>query len=220
MPTNPVATEDPFQLTVATDGFRLIADVSAPVLPRGVVIMANGSNPELHTVFQAIAEGIYKAGFATLMVDLLTENEMKLVEKGHAPRSSVPLLRRRLGIVLREARRTSVLHGLPVAVFGSSVAASAAISLATHEASPPNALVLYDGRLDLGRHDLPWLQVPALLLVCEENEVLVEANEAAAERLTHAPSKLVSLPPTKDRNVLAADETVKWLQRYLLVPSK
>ena len=206
---------DPIQLKLSTDGFQLLAEAELPVAPRGVVVMANGSHPELRDMFVEVAKGLRRAGFATVIVDLMTEVEVRLIEQGQALRASLPFLRRRLSRVLDQIRKEELFLGLPAAVFCSGVAAASAISLATNEANPPRSLILYNGRLELVKHDLPWLPSPTLILVSESDEILVEANEMAAARITKGPRSLCVLPKNGEGIDLAIRETVKWLNEHM-----
>ena len=87
-----------FRITVA--GVELAGDLTFPAEPRGLVIFAHGSgSSRLSPRNRAVAATLNDAGFATLLFDLLTEDEARRRELVF----DIPLLARRLELVTRWA---------------------------------------------------------------------------------------------------------------------
>ncbi|MEO8682680.1 MAG: hypothetical protein ABI665_26770, partial [Vicinamibacterales bacterium] len=71
----PVVTK-PFRIPV--DGGSLLGDLSVPLNARGIVVFAHGSgSSRLSPRNQYVARYLEQEGFATLLTDLLTEDEEK-----------------------------------------------------------------------------------------------------------------------------------------------
>ena len=200
-------------LRIRTNGFLLNANISSPENPVGLVVLANGTT-EVGEVMKGIAKHLQELGFATSIVDLLTDQEGRLSIKGHAPRSSVPLLRSRLRLVLEEIREK--VGPLPCVLVASGVAAAAAISYAALEHKGPNALVLVDGRPELARHDLRHLLPPILFVVHRIDEVLTDLNQEAFGRAMNGSKALIEVGPTEQDWKDALQEIGAWSCQFAL----
>ena len=81
------------QIRILTDGVGLDGQLETPDRPRGIVLFAHGSGSSRYSPRNVrVAAVLQQSGFATLLLDLLTENEA--VDRRHV--FDVPLLARRL----------------------------------------------------------------------------------------------------------------------------
>ena len=111
----PVEAASPSSVTVQPDGLKGLLGI--PVRPKGLVIFAHGSGSgRLSPRNNHVADGLRAAGFATLLIDLLTPIE----EQDRANIFDIPLLASRLAGAAAWARLQPRLAGLPIGYFGAS----------------------------------------------------------------------------------------------------
>ncbi|MDE2488125.1 MAG: dienelactone hydrolase family protein, partial [Alphaproteobacteria bacterium] len=168
----------------------LEADLRLPARARGLVIFAHGSGSSRFSPRnRAVAEALVEAGFATLLLDLLTEAE--------APQRAnvfdVELLSERSLDALAWARAEPELQGLPIGLFGASTGAAAAISAAASRPGQVGAVVSRGGRPDLAGRALERIRVPTLLIVGGADPIVLELNQQALARL-RGPKELQIVP--------------------------
>jgi putative phosphoribosyl transferase len=99
----------------------LDGDLATPTAPQGVVLFAHGSGSGRHSPRnRQVASALGRAGFTTLLLDLLTLEEEAADRASGRFRFDVELLAGRLGAAadwLAAEQRTT---GLPVGLFGAS----------------------------------------------------------------------------------------------------
>lgn len=177
-------------VTIPVDGVTLHGTIALPRDAAGVIVFAHGSgSSRLSPRNQAVATELNQAGWATLLFDLLTPDEAR----DRALVFDLPLLTRRLIGVTRWLRDRSALAGLPLAYFGASTGAAAALSAAATLPDEVAAVVSRGGRPDLASKDLPRVVAPTLLVVGGEDEVVLDLNRRAQAMLT-CPSRLDVVP--------------------------
>src|SRR5690606_4146874 len=103
---------------------RLQALLGKPEHARGLIIFAHGSGSgRLSPRNTYVAERLREAGFATLLLDLLTPQE----ERDRRNVFDVALLAQRLAAATQWAESDPQTRELPVGYFGSSTGAAAAL---------------------------------------------------------------------------------------------
>lgn len=179
----------PVQIPSGTQ--ELQADLALPGDSRGLVVFAHGSGSSRRSVRnQAVARALNRRGFATLLFDLLTPQESRLP----AARFDIPLLASRLCDVLDWVGSQPVLATLPVALFGASTGAAAALVAAARDPGRIAAVVSRGGRPDLaGPQALAAVQPPTLLVVGGDDPAVMDLNRQAAA-LIGANARLVVVP--------------------------
>src|SRR5438094_10153492 len=86
----------------------------------GLIIFAHGSgSSRWSSRNQFVANVLVRAGFATLLFDLMTEEEDQIYEN----RFDIPLLASRLTEVTEWSMKQDELRGLPIGYFGASTGA-------------------------------------------------------------------------------------------------
>jgi putative phosphoribosyl transferase len=168
------------EITIRAEGVELAGIVGRPGRePVGLVIFAHGSgSSRLSPRNTHVARALNAKGIGTLLFDLLTDRES-------ADRDNVfdiDLLARRLLIATRWARANETTGGLPVAYFGASTGAAAALVAAAQDSSIA-AVVSRGGRPDLAGDALARVQAPTLLIVGGDDTGVIELNEQACSRM-------------------------------------
>jgi len=172
----------------------LEADLRVPQRAAGLVIFAHGSgsgrfSPRNRTVAGALEAG----GFATLLCDLLTKKEESEDQYTREHRFDIPLLGRRVVDAVDWAQAQPELRPLPVATFGASTGAAAALIAAAERPKVVRAVISRGGRPDLAGEVLPHVKAPTLLIVGGDDEVVIGLNQEAAHRM-RAPVELEIVP--------------------------
>jgi putative phosphoribosyl transferase len=158
-------------------------DLARPSRGDGVVLFAHGSGSSRHSPRnRSVAERLQRAGFGTLLLDLLTADEEQVDRRSGALRFDIGLLARRLtGAVDWLAGRFG--EGLRVGLFGASTGAAAALVAAAERADLVAAVVSRGGRPDLAGRALEQVTVPTLLVVGGADLQVLALNRQAAGRL-------------------------------------
>ncbi|MFD1149952.1 dienelactone hydrolase family protein [Saccharothrix hoggarensis] len=170
-------------------GVDLAADLGVPDDPAGVVVFAHGSGSSRHSGRnRAVAESLRRDGYATLLLDLLTDREEREDRVTGHLRFDIGLLAERVAASVEWTSRHRVTRGLPVGLFGASTGAAAAL-VAAAGTYLVRAVVSRGGRPDLAGRALGRVRAPTLLVVGSRDEEVLDLNRAAAERLT-APHRI------------------------------
>jgi len=168
------------EVDIEVDGVRLGGHLCVPPRPRGVVVFAHGSGSSRRSPRnQLVARVLQDAGIATLLFDLLTDDEA-------SRRSNVfdiDLLARRLIDVTAWLRAQPETAGLALGYFGASTGAAAALGAAAEPGSDVTAVVSRGGRPDLAMAVLRSVTAPTLLIVGGDDTEVLELNHEAARHL-------------------------------------
>ncbi|MGH8828150.1 MAG: dienelactone hydrolase family protein [Jiangellaceae bacterium] len=171
----------------------LNADLAVPSPCRGVVVFAHGSGSSRQsTRNRTVAQTLQDAGFATLLMDLLTIDEERHDALGGRTRFDVELLASRLTAARGWVDRQPELIDLPVGYFGASTGAASALIAAAESAEPVAAIVSRGGRVDMAGARLSRVHCPVLLLVGGHDDVVLALNRDA---LAHLPNAELAVVP-------------------------
>lgn len=147
----------------------------------GLVVFSHGSGSSRWSPRNNyVAEHLYQKGLATLLFDLLTEQEDRVYET----RFDIGLLTRRLIGVTHWIERQRELESLPLGYFGASTGAASALMAAAHFGDRIGAVVSRGGRPDMAMDQLPEVTAPTLLIVGEWDHMVIELNKKAYAALT------------------------------------
>jgi putative phosphoribosyl transferase len=178
------------QVEIPAGATRLTGDLRLPPQAAGLVIFAHGSGSSRLSPRNAqVAAALGGAGFATLLFDLLSEEEA--LDRRNV--FDVGLLGERLVAATGWASTEPELEQLAVAYFGASTGAAAALCAAAELGDGIRAVVSRGGRPDLARNRLADVRAPTLLIVGENDEVVIALNEQAAAAL-RCPHEVVIVP--------------------------
>jgi putative phosphoribosyl transferase len=171
-------------------GARLEGMLGIPDGAEGIVVFAHGSGSSRHSPRNNyVAEVLRKAGLATLLIDLLTQDE----DVDYETRFDIVLLAERLdGAALWAATEASTKKLRP-GYFGASTGAGAALKSAASKGDAIGAVVSRGGRPDLAMDSLPLVKSPTLLILGERDELVIELNRKAFEKI-NAEKEMVIVP--------------------------
>jgi putative phosphoribosyl transferase len=155
--------------------------LSRPRKAAAVVVFAHGSGSgRFSPRNQYVARVLQEAGLATLLLDLLEEDEANDRSKVF----DIELLAGRLQAAADWLEGRPETAGLRLGYFGASTGAGAALLAAGREPESVGAVVSRGGRPDLARDALPRVTAPTLLIVGGNDEIVLELNREAFDQLT------------------------------------
>ena len=120
---------------------------------------------------------------ATLLLDLLTQEEEVRDQHDRALRFDTALLSERFVTVIDELSKSPSCPQVPIGVFGASTGAAAAIAAAAERPNLVHAVVSRGGRPDLVQHLLGRVRCPTLFIVGELDYAVRELNTASFAQL-------------------------------------
>ncbi|PWB95680.1 hydrolase [Methylosinus sporium] len=168
---------------VAIGQYRLGAALAIPQQARGLVIFVHGSGSSRFSPRNRfVAAALHERGFATLLLDLLTEAEAQ--DRRNV--FDIPLLAERVVEAIDWAADEPLLCELPIGLFGASTGAAAALMAAAERSQNVQAIVSRGGRPDLAGEALARAHAPTLLIVGGLDSQVLNLNRTAAGRLPDA----------------------------------
>ena len=174
---------DAIRLTAGS--VELDADLTIPAHPRGIVVFAHGSGSSRHSPRnQKVARALQRAGYATLLMDLLTEPEEQVDQQTLELRFDIPALAARLKAAIDWVAKHPATAALPLVLFGASTGAAAALVAAADRPDRVRLVISRGGRPDLAGSALTRVRTPSLLIVGGDDAHVLELNLAAAARMT------------------------------------
>ena len=196
-------------------------DVTIPPRPQGLVVFAHGSgSSRFSRRNRAVAAALVKGGFATLLLDLLTPEEEVLDERTREYRFDIPRLAHRVVAAIDWAQGVPTLSALPVACFGASTGAAAALVAAAERPDTVRAVISRGGRPDLAGEALGRVQAPTLLIVGGADDPVIALNRTAMRQM-RAPVQVVIVPGAthlfEEHGALeqVVELAVRWCARHL-----
>ncbi|MFO7953222.1 dienelactone hydrolase family protein [Thioalkalivibrio sp.] len=208
-------------VSLLLDGHAHQGILGLPGVPTGLVIFAHGSgSSRLSPRNRQVAGTLQASGIATLMFDLLTEEE----DRTQANRFDIDLLGRRLVQACHWATAQPSLAPLPLGLFGASTGAAAALQAAADAPQSIRAVVSRGGRPDLAGEALERVQSPTLLIVGGDDTTVIQLNRQA-QALMHARCELEVIPGAshlfEEPGTLeqAADRATAWFGKWFRAAS-
>jgi pimeloyl-ACP methyl ester carboxylesterase len=203
---------------------RLNGDLDVPDSAYGVVLFAHGSGSSRHSPRNRnVAKSLQENGLATLLLDLLTEDEESVDRRTAEMRFDIGLLSTRLIDAVDRVGGWESTRDLPVGIFGASTGAASALVAAAERPAAVRAVVSRGGRADLANAALRRVHAPTLLIVGGQDQHVLTLNENAAEKIL-APHRievvagathLFEEPGALDR---VSELAGGWFDRYLRPP--
>jgi dienelactone hydrolase len=166
------------------DGVSTHGILTRPEGARGIVLFVHGSGSgRFSPRNQSVAKQLAHAGFATLLMDLLTEDEEREDLQTGRLRFDIPFLAKRLAQITEWVKNSPETRGLTIGFFGASTGAAAALIAVAEDPGAVSAVVSRGGRPDLADPVLDKVQTPTLLIVGGEDTVVIDLNILALEKL-------------------------------------
>src|SRR3954470_7811842 len=148
---------------IPADGVRLPGDLVMAEPARAVVLFAHGSGSSRHSPRnRMVAAELRTAGFGTLLLDLLSEEEERHDALTADYRFDIPFLGRRLVAAIGWLGAQPDTRELPVVLFGASTGAAAALVAAAERPDRVLTVVSRGGRPDLAGDVLEHVRAPVL----------------------------------------------------------
>ncbi|MFM7079268.1 MAG: dienelactone hydrolase family protein [Bacteroidota bacterium] len=204
-------------LVIRSAGVNLVGDLKVPSNPKGLIIFSHGSGSSRFSPRNRyVSEYLAQNGYATFLVDLLTELE----DRDERNRFDISLLTDRLLGVVHYFLDMYADKFDQVGLFGASTGAASALRVASILGEDVFAVVSRGGRPDLAFDALDSVVAPTLLLVGGYDSLVLAINQRALMRL-RGEKKLLVIPeathlfeePGKLEQV--ANASVEWLDQCL-----
>lgn len=159
-------------------------DLHVPFRPAGLVIFVHGSGSSRFSPRnRAVARALEERGHGTLLLDLLTPAEEARDMVSRDLRFDIPLLGRRVVSIIDWVQSRPDLWPLPIAFFGASTGAAAALIAAATRPEVSRAVISRGGRPDLAGDALPRVLAPTLFIVGGADVPVLELNRSAMRRM-------------------------------------
>jgi putative phosphoribosyl transferase len=172
------------EVQIQTGHAVLSGNLHIPEGGAGLVLFAHGSGSSRHSPRnQFVARTLNGAGLGTLLFDLLTQEEEAIDMRTREHRFDIGLLAERLVQATKWAKQQEQTRDLPIGYFGSSTGGAAALVAAVEVPEDVGAVVSRGGRPDLAGDALPKVQAPTLLIVGGNDDIVIELNEQARDRM-------------------------------------
>jgi len=204
-------------INIPIDSLQLEGILVVPEGARGLVIFSHGAgSSRLSPRNNFVADVLNEVGIATLLFDLLTEEEDRIYQN----RFDIPRLTKRLVAVTKWADSQPDLRKLSIGFFGASTGAASALNAAAELGKSVKAVVSRGGRPDLSMDHLPDVRAATLLIVGGFDDVVIDMNQRALEAL-QCEKKLEIVPEATHlfeepgKLEVAATLAREWFKRYL-----
>lgn len=201
---------------------RLKGTLAIPAGASGLVVFSHGSGSSRFSPRNRfVAEALQQADLATLLIDLLEEQE----EQDRRNVFDIDLLSSRLQSVADWLNKEPRTRGLRLGYFGASTGAASALVAAAKQPTRIAAVVSRGGRPDLAREYVHRVKAPTLLIVGGDDDVVVQLNEDVLGQLAGPKEMAViagasHLFPEPGALEEVARLAADWFARHLPKPDK
>lgn len=173
------------EIEIPVENLSLLGNLDIPQGAQAIVVFAHGSGSSRFSPRNRFVAGVLQdAGLATLLFDLLTEDEERIDMITAEFRFDIGLLARRLIAVTDWITQNTITRELRLGYFGASTGAAAALIAAAERPEIVHAVVSRGGRPDLAVQALSRVKAPTLLIVGGNDEPVIELNKQA---MLHTP---------------------------------
>ncbi|MCL4435587.1 MAG: dienelactone hydrolase family protein [Thaumarchaeota archaeon] len=173
--------EDRTPVSLRIDSVSIEGELVVPDGAEAVVLFAHGSGSSRFSPRNNyVARVLRQKRLATLLFDLLTENEDMIYNN----RFNITLLAERLMLVTQWIIDNPETTDMRIGYFGASTGAAAALQASVEVNSDLiGAVVSRGGRPDLAQAFLTRVQAPTLLIVGGRDPIVLELNREVLQRL-------------------------------------
>jgi dienelactone hydrolase len=215
------------EVHIAIDHDGISGTLVIPDRPSALVLFAHGSGSSRFSPRnRLVADSLHRAGFGTLLLDLLTPEEERVdAATGHL-RFDIQLLSSRVVIATDWLQAEQIAPPSQLGYFGASTGAAAALIAATRRPAAVGAIVSRGGRPDLAGEALGQVQAPTLLIVGGDDTEVLALNQDAWRALA-APRKDLEVVPGASHlfeEPGALEEVARlatgWFDQMLAAPSE
>ncbi|WP_415280966.1 dienelactone hydrolase family protein [Candidatus Nitrososphaera sp. FF02] len=174
----------------------ILASSRAPASSKGAVIIAHGSGSDISSPRNTYAaDVINSSGLASVLINLLTEEEAEADKKTKEYRFKIDLLSERVVAAVDWLTQDTTFRDLPIGIYGASTGAAAALIAASQRPDVVRAVVSRGGRPDLaGSSALKNVACAVLLLVGGSDPETIQLNQKALRQMKMKDKRLVIVP--------------------------
>jgi len=207
---------------------RLEGDLTIPLGAQAIVLFAHGSGSSRYSSRNKLIATVLNSNrIATLLVDLLSQDEKRIDEETKHLRYNIELLAGRFAAITNWLASQPETRDLKVGYFGSSTGAAAAL-IAASRLGIAKAIVTRGGRPDLvDESTLHNVKASTLFIVGSNDPSVIAMNKRAFESFSNTVTKELAIIPgaghlfeefgkMEEVAQLAAD----WFECYLLRTGK
>ncbi len=167
-------------ISIKIGDVALQGNLTIPENPLGIIIFSHGSgSSRLSPRNNYVAKVLQEKGLATLLFDLLTEQEDTIYEN----RFDIDLLTERLIAVTNWVKNYTDTKGLKMMYFGASTGAASALRAAASLGNDISAVISRGGRPDLAMKELNKVTAPTLLIAGGRDDIVIQLNQKAYQKL-------------------------------------
>lgn len=182
------------EITLEAAGVPLAGNLAVPRNATAIVVFAHGSgSSRFSRRNRQVADYLNRRGLATLLFDLLSEQESLIDERTAEYRFDIPLLGERLVGALDWLEGNESTGSLRPGLFGASTGAAAALIAAAEKPHRLGAVVSRGGRPDLADRYLSDVSAPTLLIVGGNDPTVLDLNKQAMQSM-QCPQRLEIIP--------------------------
>jgi putative phosphoribosyl transferase len=209
-------------VSVSTSTAQLTGDLVVPAGAQGVVLLVQGINNSPPPK-QYLAKLLHQASLATLMIELLTPDEVTFDQRTRQLRfDAAGLLADRVVGATDWLLHTPATQHLSIGYFGDGTAGAAILAAAAKRSSVVKAIVSRGGWLDLIWSTLTQVHAPTLLIVGGLDLPIVTVNEEAIFLMDQASETCLDVIPGASHRFVESDtleqaevRASEWFQRFL-----
>ena len=206
----------------------LEGDLTIPLRAQAIVLFAHGSGSSRYSSRNKfVANILNNRRIATLLVDLLSQEEKKIDNETKHIRYNIELLAKRFAVVTNWLAQQSEIADLKMGYFGSSTGAAAALTAAVRFGAA-KAIVTRGGRTDLADEStFRQVKAPTLFIVGGNDGPVIAVNKRALKLLSDAEAKELAIIPgathlfeEPGKMEEVAQAAADWFECYLLGTGK
>lgn len=172
--------ENENEVIITGEDVKLNGIVGVPENASACIIFAHGSGSGRYSPRNNyVARSLQESGLATLLMDLLTVQESENRDNVF----DIELLAERLNIAKYWVSQHLEMKSSKIGYFGASTGAGAALVAAARQPKNIYAVVSRGGRPDLAGAFLPDVKAPTLLIVGGFDDIVIDLNNKALEKL-------------------------------------
>lgn len=171
-------------IDIPVEDATLAGDLTIPAGAQSIILFAHGSgSSRFSSRNRFVAQSLQHRGLATLLFDLLTQNEEKIDQYSGEFRFDIAMLAGRLSGATRWIINVRPTAGMNVGYFGASTGAAAALIAENEHHGTVGAIVSRGGRPDLAGKYLSSVEAPTLFIVGGEDHQVIALNKQAMENV-------------------------------------
>jgi putative phosphoribosyl transferase len=186
----------------------------------GIVVFAPSSNSSLGGSPNGFIANVLKSyRVGALLLDQLTEPEAPSPED----MTDIVMDADRLTDALTWLESHIDLAGIPIGLLGIGADAAAVFQAAARKPRLVDALVIFDGRINLLQHQLARVRAPTLLIVSGQGQKMLAGNNRSAMRALHCRKHVAIvprgqvLPQGQGSMDIVASLAAHWFEHHFLV---